>query len=185
MYGWDRRWRDYEAQGMGGEPLRHAASNNFERMKTQVGDVVYVVVNRDGRMMLVGRLTVDHVVNQHEAEFRLGMPLYERRAHVVSDAPDTLVDFDREVPEDIARALRSTRGASVAFASDDEYRLSPTALQPMIRLTPESARALDELLQAPEDGATSPREPGRATTSAEFKSAVETHAVQCVARHGP
>jgi hypothetical protein len=180
MYGWDRGWRDNEAQGMAGEPLRHAASNNFDRMKTRVGDVVYVVVNRDGRMMLVGRLTVDHVVDQHEAEFRLGMPVYERRAHVLSDAPDTIVRFDREVPEDVARALRSTRGASVSFASDDEYRLSPTALQPMIRLTTESARALDQLLEVPAGPSSGP---GRATTSAEFKSAVEIHAVNYVSQH--
>ncbi len=26
MYGWDRRWRDYEAQGIAGQPMIHAAS---------------------------------------------------------------------------------------------------------------------------------------------------------------
>lgn len=181
MYGWDRGWRDYEAQGMGGEPLRHSASNNFDRLRAQVGDVVYVVANRDSRMILVGRMTIDHVVDQDEAELRLGMSLIERRAHVLSDAPDTVVRFDREVPEDVARGLRSETGARVKFVNDTEYRLAPQALMPMIRLTPDSARALDELLEAmPGSPTVGGGERKRAATSAALKSAIERRAIDVV-----
>lgn len=183
MYGWDRRWRDYEADGMAGQPIVHCASDNFERMRAQVGDVVYVVANRDGQMILVGRMTIDHVVGQFEAEMRLGRELIDRRAHVLTDAPDTIVRFDRVVPEDVARSLRSVTGAQVKFASDDEYRLAPQALMPMIRLTDESAAMLDALLEGMPgaDGDKGPRDP--AVTTAAFKQAVELRAVDVAAQH--
>lgn len=63
----------------------------------EVGDVVYVVGNRDGRMILIGRLTIDHVVSRGEAEFRLRRELIDKRAHVLTDAPETIVRFDRQV----------------------------------------------------------------------------------------
>ena len=184
MYGWDRGWRDYEAKGMAGEPMRHSASNNFDRLHAQVGDVVYVVINRDGRMMLVGRMTIDHVVDRDEAELRLGMSLIDKRAHVLSDAPDTIVRFDREVPEQVARALRSEAGASVKFINDAEYRLAPQALMPMIRLTPVSAQALDGLLEPmPGSGTRGRGGRKRPVTSAALKSAIENRAVDVVVQY--
>lgn len=185
MYGWDRRWRDYEAQGMAGQPMVHAASNNFDRMGAEVGDVVYAVGNRDGRMILIGRLTIDHVVSREEAEFRLGQELIDKRAHVLTDAPETIVRFDREVPEDVARELRAVTGAGVKFVNDTDYRLSTQALMPMLRLTPESAQALDALLEAMPGGRAGAGSPdGHApVTSAAINRAVERRAVEVTTEH--
>ena len=184
MYGWDRRWREYEAEGMAGGPLVHAASNNFDRMRAEIGDVVYVVGNRDGRMILIGRLTIDHVVSREEAEFRLGRELIDKRAHVLTDAPESIVRFDREVPEFVARELRSVTGAAVKFANADEYRLSAQALMPMLRLTPASAHALDELLEEMPGGGRGRSAGGRsAVTSAAVIGAVERRAVEMVIEH--
>ena len=177
MYGWDRRWREYEAEGMEGQPMVHAASNNFERMRAEVGDTVYVVGNRDGRMILIGRMTIDHVVSQAEAEFRLGRELIDKRAHVLTDAPESIVRFDREVPEAVARGLRAITGAGVKFETDVGYRLSPQALMPMLRLTPESARALDDLLEEMPGGRTG-SDGGHAVTTAAVNRAVERRAVE-------
>lgn len=184
MYGWDRRWRDYEAEGMAGQPMIHAASNNFDRLGAEVGDVVYVIGNRDGRMILIGRLTIDHVVNREEAEFRLGRELIDKRAHVLTDAPETIMRFDREVPEGVARELRAVTGAAVKFENDTDYRLSPQALMPMLRLTTESARALDKLLEEIPGGRRSgSRGRQAAVMSAALNRAVERRAVEVMTGH--
>jgi hypothetical protein len=185
MYGWDRRWQEYEADGRAGEPMLHAASNNFDRLRAEVGDVVYVVGNREGRMILIGRLTIDHVVAKEEAEQLLGYEVIDKRAHVLTDAPDSIVCFDREVPEETARGLRAVTGARVTFVNDNEYRLSSQALTPMLRLTPESAAALDGLLDevpGAREGAGSSDEQGTLTLAA-IKKAVELRALTVVTEH--
>src|SRR5690349_6220676 len=143
LYGWDRNWREYEADGLEGQPLDHAASNNFGQKHVAPGDVVYVAIQRDGQMILVGRLPVSAVVDKREAETRLGRRLFNRRDHVLADTPNSTISFVRVVPEEIARSIRSERNASLPFVSDDEYRLKNQALRPMYRLTPDSAAALD------------------------------------------
>lgn len=180
MYGWDQRWREYESEGMAGEPLVHAASNNFERMHAAVGDTVYVAGNRDGRMILIGRMTIDHVVSRPEAEFRLKRELIDKRAHVLTDAPDSVVRFDREVPEDVVRALRAITGAAVKFETSTDYRLTAQALMPMLRLTLESAQALDALLEDMPGGrsGSGSGDDERAVTLAAINSAVERRAVE-------
>src|SRR4051794_21473546 len=117
MYGWDRAWREYEAQGLGGQPMDHAASDGFSRHHLQVGDTVYVVAQLERRMILVGRLPVDAIVSRRIAERRLGRQVVDKREHVLAEVPTSVVRFDREVPEKVARALRTVRGARVAFAS--------------------------------------------------------------------
>ena len=186
MYGWDRGWRAYEEQGMGGQPMVHAASNGFSRHRVTVGDTVYVAAQRERRMLLVGRMPVDAIVDRAEAEQRLGMELIDKREHVLAVVPTSVVHFDREVPEHVARALRSVRGARVAFDSETEYVLSPTALQPRIWLDTASAEALDELLLAelpsdPPDDPVIGRRAGPA--SAAMRDAVELHAMERVEQH--
>lgn len=185
MYGWDRRWQEYERDGMAGSPLVHAASDNFDRRGIEIGDVVYVVANRDGRMILVGRLTIDHLVSREEAEVRLGYEVIDKRAHVLTDAPETLVRFDREIPERVARALRSERGARVAFESETDYRLSAQALMPMIRLTSESAAALDRLLEHMPGGRRggASEDVRSSVTLAAVNRAVELRAVDLATEH--
>ncbi len=130
-------------------------------------------------MILIGRMTIDHVVSREQAEFRLGRELIDKRAHVLTDAPETIVRFDREVPEDIARGLRAVTGAGVKFENHTDYRLSAQALMPMLRPTPGSAQALDALLEEMPGGRTgSGSTDGQlAVTSAAMNRAVERRAV--------
>ena len=58
---------------MQGEALRHAASNAFRARGLRPGDVLYVVGQEDGRLLLIGRLRVAAVVDQAVAESELGM----------------------------------------------------------------------------------------------------------------
>lgn len=186
MYGWDRGWRDYERQGLGGKPMDHAASDGFSGHNLGVGDNVYVVAQRNRRMILIGRLPVDEIVSRGTAERRLGRRLVDKREHVLTQLPTSIVRFDREVPEQVVRRLCTTRDAPIGFASNDEYVLTNTALRPMVWLDTESAQMLDALLSedmpggAPEDPVIGHRT-GPATTA--MRRAVELWAMERVTRH--
>jgi Domain of unknown function (DUF3883) len=186
MYGWDRGWRDYEAQGLGGKPMDHAASDGFTRHHLEIGDTVYVVAQRKRRMILIGRLPVDTIVSRRTAERHLGRKLVDKREHVLAEVPTSVVHFDREVPEEIVRHLRTVRDARITFSSENEYILANTALQPMVWLDTGSARALDTLLIADHPGEVLEdlvigRRPGPA--SAAMRRAVESRAMERVVEH--
>jgi hypothetical protein len=186
MYGWDRNWRDYEAQGLGGQPMVHAASDGFSRHNLQIGDTVYVVGQRDRRMILIGRMPVDAIVSRHQAERRLGVELVDKREHILADVPTSIMSFEREVPEQVARDLRTVRNARVKFASETDYVLANTALQPMVWLDTASAQALDALLADDLPGEP-PEDPviGRRTgpASVAMRRAVELRAMDRVIEH--
>jgi hypothetical protein len=146
MCGWDRNWRDYEEQGLAGQPMVHAASNGFGRHNLQIGDTVYVVGQLDRRMILIGRMPVDAIVSRVQAKRRLGFEPIDKREHIFADVPTSIVSFEREVPEQVVRDLRTVRNARVKFASETEYVLANTALQPMVWLDIDSAQAFDALL---------------------------------------
>ena len=186
MYGWDRGWRDYEAAGQSGRPMVHAASDGFSRHRLQVGDTVYVVAQRDRRMILIGRMPVGAIVTRRQAERRLREPLVDKREHILADVPTTIMRFDREVPETVARSLRTLRDARVRFASETDYVLMNTALQPMVWLDTASAHALDALLlddlpgAAPEDTVIGHR---TGPASVAMRHAVELWAMECASDH--
>jgi hypothetical protein len=134
-----------QAAGRDGEPLIHAASNAEQFAHLSPGDRLYVVGQWDEKMLLLGRMDVARLMSQDEAEEYFDEPVYEARHHVVADSC-TPERFDRIVPEDVARTLTSERGARIAFASESEYRLLTSSLQPRLWLTEESAHALDRLV---------------------------------------
>ena len=139
-------WREYARDGMQGDPLRHAAGRRFRDHGLRAGDTVYVVGQHDGRLLLIGRLRVGAVVDQADAERRLGQSLYQAPDHVVGEPPWSTARFDRVVPEPVARTLTTVDGGRLAFRADTEYRLEPQALRTDRVLTAASAAALDELL---------------------------------------
>jgi hypothetical protein len=152
MYAWDRRWVEYEAGGMVGAPMRHAASDGFASHHVGCGDTIYVVIERDRRLVLVGRLPVSRLVDQATAEAWMGEELIEKRNHALAEAPNAVVSFTRLVPEEVARALESERGARLRFDDAYGYALARQTLRAARWLTDASARRLDALLDASDDG---------------------------------
>ena len=134
-------WREYASDGMQGDPLRHAAGRRFRDHGLRAGDTVYVVGQHDGQLLLIGRLRVKAVVDQADAERRLGQSLYEAPDHIVGEPPWATVRFDRVVPEPVARSLTTVNGGRLAFRSGTAYRLEPQALRTDRLLS----AALDEL----------------------------------------
>jgi hypothetical protein len=148
MYQWNKdQWLGDQAEGREGEPLAHAASNARQFLQLAPGDRLYVVGQWDEKMLLLGRMDVARLMTRPDAEAHFGGPVYEAEHHVIA-SDCTPERFDRIVPERVARSIASERGARIAFASDSDYRLLSSSLQPRLWLTEKSAEALDQLLDA-------------------------------------
>ncbi len=147
MYQWKaRQWQAEEAESLQGAPLKHTASDAVQFASLAPGDRVYVVAQRERKMILIGRMDVGQVMSQTQAERYFGEPVYEATYHVIA-SECTSRRFDRVVPEEVARRLRSERGAGITFVSASSYELLPSSLQPRLWLTEESANEFDHLLE--------------------------------------
>jgi hypothetical protein len=149
MHQWSRRqWEHEKAEERQGEPLRHSASDAVEYSQLERGDRLYIVGQEKGKMLLLGRMDVDLMTSdQRVVDERLGPDLYEAEYHVLA-GDCTAIRFDVVVPEKTARSITTEHGAQLTFASDSEYRLKPTSLQPRMWLDEASALALDALLDS-------------------------------------
>jgi len=192
MYQWAQEtWRGYREDGLEGSPIDAIAGNRLAGLGIARDDVVYIVGQEEGRLLLIGKLTVaDGVVDRASAERALGRGAYpDARDHVLAAEPKTSMRFDREVPEADARAIESTDGTPIHI-DPSEYRLDPQALRTARQLTPVSAQIFERLLdqsfgQSPEvedledavaEAAGRPR-PRRARVSAAARRGIERRAV--------
>ena len=73
------------ADGLDGDTLDHAADKLFTQRGVGPGDKIYVVNNLRGNLVLIGRLEVDKIVSQAEAERVLGdNNLWDAPEHVIA-----------------------------------------------------------------------------------------------------
>jgi hypothetical protein len=65
-------WKNetWEAHGEG--RLDHSASNGFLKAGGAVGDAVFIVTVKDGKLLLAGELKVDEVLSLNQARRRFG-----------------------------------------------------------------------------------------------------------------
>jgi len=125
------------------DTLDHTASGQFRERGISPGDRVYVVATERGRLLLLGRLTVERVIDQREAEEHFGYPVYEAPDHLLGVG--TELRLDRLVPENIARAVERESGKRIKIAADS-YTVDANSLRATGRITAESAALLDSLL---------------------------------------
>jgi hypothetical protein len=110
----------------GGATLSHTANAQFAARGVRPGDRVYVVATERGRLLLLGRLDVERVVDQAEAERLLGPDVYEAPDHLIGRG--TELRLDRLVPEDIARQIERESGKRLAIDAD-RYRVDANSLR--------------------------------------------------------
>ena len=91
-----------------GPTLVRASHPQLSGLHASPGDRVYLCAFADGKLALIGRLTL----NDHDAQ----------RDTMVGEAPFTACRVDRIVPHEIARKLRSTVGAQVAVRAGVRLR---------------------------------------------------------------
>jgi hypothetical protein len=127
-----------------GDTLDHAASRQFRARGVTRGDRVYIVGTRDRRVLLLGRLTVERIVDQATAERRFpGHALYRAPDHILGRG--TRLELDRVVPEDIVRKIRRESGKPIKI-DPRRYRIDPQSLRTTGRITDSSAALLDHVL---------------------------------------
>ena len=69
----------------GAKVLNHAASQQYDKVKS--GDRVYLLTARNGKVYLLGAITVDAVLNQVDAAARLGRKpeeLWQSDYHIIA-----------------------------------------------------------------------------------------------------
>jgi hypothetical protein len=125
------------------EFLDHTANNQFHRVGVTRGDRVYVVATAAGQLLLLGRLVVDELIDQPEAERRFGPNVYEATDHLVGSGSP--LRLDRYVPEALARQITRESGKSIGIAPD-EYRVDANALRATGQVTEGSADIMDALI---------------------------------------
>lgn len=127
----------------GQDKLDHTAGTQFRSRGVTPGDRIYVLATRQGRLLLLGRLHVQRVVGQHEADRHFGTHVYEAPDHLIGTGTD--LRLDREVPENIARLLQRESGKHLRI-DPDHYRVEANSLRSTGRITEQSAALLDTLL---------------------------------------
>ncbi len=143
---WDQPQVEIERRavaGFGGT-LDHSASRQFRARGVSRGDRVYIVATRDRRLLLLGRLTVERIVDQATAERRFpGQAVYQAPDHLLGSG--TRLELDRVVPEGIVRKIRRESGKPIKI-DPRRYRIDPQSLRTTGRITDSSAALLDHVL---------------------------------------
>lgn len=138
-------WRldTLDAALRGGKMLDYAASNQYSRVK--VGDTVWVVSVRAGRLRLVGRVAVGQVTDRETAARVVGSAGLWQADHYILPVPGTV----RPVADiDIHHLVSELQfaGASGRLTPDEEGAVNGQQLQAMRRLAGNSPQLLADAL---------------------------------------
>src|SRR4051794_15771851 len=106
--------------------LTHLASGQFRARGVKPGDRVYVLGTELGRLLLLGRLTVEGVVDQTAAERHFGHDVYEAPDHLLGRG--TALRLDQVVPESVARRIERASGKRLTI-DPDRYLVDVNSLR--------------------------------------------------------
>lgn len=132
-------------RALGEDRLTHAANGQFRKSGVGPDDRVYVVGTRDGELLLLGRLKVDRVVGQREAEAFFRHEVYKAPDHLIGQG--SRLELDRAVPEQVARRIERESGKGLKIETD-RYRVDANSLRTTGRITAASAALLDDIIGA-------------------------------------
>ncbi|WP_270040490.1 protein NO VEIN domain-containing protein [Solirubrobacter ginsenosidimutans] len=135
---------------------------------------MYVLGNDHGRLIVIGRMTVESVLDFQAAKARFGPNIWDAAWHLIaSDA--TPQRFDRVVPEADARAITGASGKPLRIAPG-AYQLDSQTLMTVRQITAASAEILDRALM--ESGAEEPSSAIATTAIVRRLSAAECKVVE-------
>ena len=141
--------------------LGHTASNMFGRLdgkfdindaKVQPDDLVYCISNVKGRVLLLGRLEVDEVVDQRTAERKLGSTnLWRAKYHLLArDGTVMPMRFDLLLPAAEARMIEFISGGKIVHPLFTNGRADQQTFRSVRKITHTTAHMFDKaLLQSP------------------------------------
>src|SRR4051794_35500293 len=88
-----------------GQPLVHAASNQYGRLGIGSGDTLYIAYLDRRHLHLLGRLDIEQLLSQDETERYFGHEVWIADSHAIGTGSH-VARFDVQVPSDVLRSLR-------------------------------------------------------------------------------
>lgn len=136
-----------------GTLLSHIAGEQFGARGIEMGDVGYVVTNRNGKLFLCGKMIVGTICTKAEAAELTGLnqeDLYDASQQIIG-SEGTPMKWDLEVPLAITKRLEFIQKKVISqLKFDSNGLLDKQTLRPIRMLTSNSAALLDTLLISPE-----------------------------------
>ena len=167
---WTSYWREGSwAVNVEYKPVSFSGSNSFRKRGVSVGDVIYIVSQLSGQLLLGGRMTVGDIVSRDEAaRIRKRNDLYDVDEWVVGERGSaTALHQHRQLAPEVTKQLRFISGPSdpdkaLTFANDRD--LDRQTIRGVRQLTLGSAYLLDEIIEMTDE---MPRSDGLITISEE------------------
>jgi hypothetical protein len=129
--------------------LKHAAGNMFRKRGVSSGDTVYIVNLYHGDLRVIGRQTVQAVVNQRKAEQMLGTKdLWKADDHLVAlPGSETRHHFDAVVSQSkVGHMDFVTQAGPTGVAYNRTGGVDQQTFRGVRELTPATAKLLDGVL---------------------------------------
>jgi len=127
-----------------GATLNHTAANNFRSKGVAPGDVVYIVTVLKGELYVGGKIVVERVVSQKQAEEAiLGENLWNAVDHLIAVPGATAPLRPIQASSSVARRILFTTGKGLLYRKG---KIDEQTLRGVRELTPESAGLLNEVI---------------------------------------
>jgi hypothetical protein len=125
----------------------HTAGNMFRKRGVAAGDVVYVVSLIKGTIHIIGRMVVNKIVDQAEAERERGPDLWEADDQILAKQPSSRLRFDVVVPAERLNELEFVnKKGTLPLAYNRHGGVDQQTLRGLRELTASTAGLFDSLL---------------------------------------
>lgn len=145
----------YERGKEEGEPLTRAASVWFEEPYLHIGDVLYPMTIRQGKLYLIGRLEVGRFLTASQASECFGSDALDKLYVVARPGSEKPKCFRRQLEDMLVRDIRfiDHRGKEVRFKYEPQKGefLKQQTLRGVRELTRASAERLNSVIDADSD----------------------------------
>src|ERR1035437_2524139 len=153
---WTTYWREkYWAVNEEHEAVQ-SSGGSFRKRGVSIGDVLYIISQRFGQLLVGGRMTIGRIVTREEAaRIRKRKDLYNADEWVIGQkGSGTAFRQHRQLAPEITKQLRfvsgeSATGKPLLFVNDRNLDRQTTRI--VRELTAESAALLDEIIEMTDD----------------------------------
>lgn len=135
--------------------IGHTAGNMFSKVGVRVGDVIFIVTVKKGKLLLGGKIVVGKICGQKEAEKVLKMDddswphLYQAKDHIIAAGkPDRFRPKSRVPDKIVERLFFEGADGPMPLNFDEPGCLNQQTLRGVRRLTGASAKVLLDLLKS-------------------------------------
>ena len=132
--------------------VEHISGNDLKKRGFSIGDTVFIVTVRSGKLFISGKLIIGKFCNREEAAKEMNCnsnDLWDAKEHIIASkyTVTTPKHWDLEVPLEIAKQLKFMTGDKVkTLVFNNQNELDKQTLRSPRQLTFESALKLDTVL---------------------------------------